>query len=105
MGITISIDDFGTGYSYLSKLKDYPIDTLKIDRAFIVDLLKDRVSSTLVKTIIDLAHNMGFKVIAEGVETEEQFEFLKGMDCDFFQGYYFSRPLDFDDFINILKKK
>jgi diguanylate cyclase (GGDEF)-like protein/PAS domain S-box-containing protein len=105
MGITISIDDFGTGYSSLSKLKDYPIDTLKIDRTFIVDLLKDRVSSTLVKTIIDLAHNMGFKVIAEGVETEEQFEFLKGMECDFFQGYYFSRPLDFDDFMNILSKK
>lgn len=98
MGVSISIDDFGTGYSSLSKLKDYPIDTLKIDRAFIKDLPINRKSATIATTIIDLAHNLGFKVVAEGVETKEQFSFLVSMKCDQFQGFYFSKPLPSDEF-------
>jgi len=98
MGIAISIDDFGTGYSSLSKLKDYPIDTLKIDRTFVIDLPGNTMAATLATTIIDLAHNLGFKVVAEGVETAEQFHFLREHGCEYYQGYLFSRPLSSDDF-------
>ncbi len=93
MGIKISIDDFGTGYSSLSKLKACPIDIVKIDKSFINDLPSDKTSVTIVTTIIDLAHNLGFKVVAEGVETPDQFEFLKILCCDYFQGYYFNEPM------------
>lgn len=93
MGISISIDDFGIGYSSLSKLKDYPIDTLKIDKSFIDNILYDKKSSTIVTTIIDLAHNLNFKVVAEGIETKEQLDFLVDNKCDHFQGYFFSTPL------------
>ena len=97
-GIRISIDDFGTGYSSLSKLKLYPIHTLKIDKSFVDDLPGDPLSATIAVSIIDLAHNLGFKVVAEGVETQEQLEFLKENRCDQFQGYLFYKPLCFEDF-------
>lgn len=103
MGISISIDDFGTGYSSLSKLKDYPIDTLKIDKIFVDNLPNDKKSVTIVTSIIDLAHNLGFKVVAEGVEKQEQLEFLKSYNCDQFQGYYFSKPVSTEDFEMKLK--
>ncbi len=102
IGIGISIDDFGTGYSSLSKLKLYPISTLKIDKSFVDDLPLDPLSVKIAVSIIDLAHNLGFKVVAEGVETVEQLEFLKEHGCDQFQGYYFYRPLPLDDFKNML---
>lgn len=105
MGISLSIDDFGTGYSSLSKLKDYPIDVLKIDKSFVDNLPGDRKSVTIVRSIIDLAHNLGFKVVAEGVETVEQLNFLKAHSCEQFQGYYFSRPLDRDEFASRYFKK
>ncbi len=105
MGISLSIDDFGTGYSSLSKLKSYPIDTLKIDKSFVEDIPGDVPSVTLVNTIIDLAHNLGFKVVAEGVESEEQFNFLRAVGCDFFQGYYFSPPRPPEEFVLFLTKK
>lgn len=98
MGITLSIDDFGTGYSSLSKLKDYPIDTLKIDKAFVDNVPHDKRSMTIVISLVKLAHNLGFKVVAEGVETKEQLEFLVLHGCDQFQGYFFSRPLTAEDF-------
>lgn len=98
MGITLSIDDFGTGYSSLSKLKDYPIDTLKIDKAFIDNVPQDKRSMTIVISLIKLAHNLGFKVVAEGVERAEQLEFLVLHGCDQFQGYFFSRPLTAEEF-------
>lgn len=97
-GIRISIDDFGTGYSSLSKLKLYPIHTLKIDKSFVDDLPGDPLSATIATSIIDLAHNLGFKVVAEGVETREQLDFLKLNGCDHYQGYLFYKPLSFDNF-------
>ena len=104
MGIAISIDDFGTGYSSFGKLKLYPIDTLKIDKSFIDDLPDDETSANIASTIIDLAHNLGFKVVAEGVENRDQIDFLIAKGCDFFQGYYFSRPVTPDNFTGLLKR-
>ncbi|HNV45986.1 MAG TPA: PAS domain S-box protein [Spirochaetota bacterium] len=98
MGISISIDDFGTGYSSLSKLRDYPIDTLKIDKSFIEKLPADDKSATIATTIIDLAHNLGFMVVAEGVESSDQLAFLDDRRCDQYQGYFFSKPLPPDEF-------
>lgn len=98
LGLSISIDDFGTGYSSLSKLKDYPIDMLKIDKSFIDHLPHNAKSATIATTIIDLAHNLGFKVVAEGVENREQLDFLVTNSCDYYQGYYFSKPLSTEDF-------
>ncbi|MBD8068681.1 EAL domain-containing protein [Bacillus sp. PS06] len=93
IGISISMDDFGTGYSSLSYLKQFPIDYLKIDRSFVKDILKDVNDKNIVKAIITLAHNLHLKVIAEGVETEEQLTFLKNNNCDSFQGYLFCKPI------------
>ena len=98
LGISISIDDFGTGYSSLSKLKTYPVDVLKIDKTFIDDLPNDNMSATIAKTIISLAHNLGFRVVAEGVEKMEQLNFLTENLCDQFQGYYFYKPIPPDEF-------
>jgi diguanylate cyclase (GGDEF)-like protein len=93
LGIRISIDDFGTGYSSLSSLKSLPIDCLKIDRLFISDILKDKKSSILLGSIIDVAHALGHVVVAEGVEQEEQLKVLRNIDCDMVQGFLFSRPV------------
>ena len=95
-GMHVSIDDFGTGYSSLSYLHFYPIDILKIDRSFIMKLNEDSSVGRLVRSIVDLGHNMGMKIVAEGVENQAEVEALKSMDCDIVQGYYFSKPLDFD---------
>jgi EAL domain-containing protein (putative c-di-GMP-specific phosphodiesterase class I) len=102
-GISISIDDFGTGYSSLSYLKKFPIRTLKIDRSFIRDLPHDLSDSQLVETIILMAHNLGISVVAEGVETEEQLEWLKHCGCEQIQGYFYSKPLPRDDFLTYVE--
>lgn len=94
MGLTISIDDFGTGYSSLSYLKQLPIDELKIDQSFIRDLVDDPNDKIIVQTIISIAEQFGFDVIAEGVETQEQYEKLREMGCKYFQGYFFGKPVD-----------
>lgn len=93
MGIQISIDDFGKGYSSLSYLKRFPVDILKIDQSFVRDLTEDSVNAAIVKAVITLGHNLNLKVIAEGVEHEEQAHFLKQQQCDGIQGYLLSRPL------------
>lgn len=93
MGIKIAIDDFGTGYSSLASLKQLPIDCLKIDRLFIIDMLQDSNSSILLGTIVGAAHALGHSVVAEGVEEEEQIKILSGIGCNTIQGYYFSRPV------------
>lgn len=102
MGMEISIDDFGTGYSSLSYLHYYPIDILKIDRSFISNMNEDQTAKELAKSIIALGHNMGMKVIAEGVETIEDATEVRSMGCDTAQGYYFSRPQDLNTMLNFV---
>jgi EAL domain-containing protein (putative c-di-GMP-specific phosphodiesterase class I) len=93
MGVTIAIDDFGTGFSSLSYLSKLPVDTLKIDRAFVVGMIAPYEGLALVSTIIDLAHSLKLNVVAEGVETEEQSRLLRLLNCDEMQGYLFSKPV------------
>ncbi|HJU10343.1 MAG TPA: EAL domain-containing protein [Candidatus Binataceae bacterium] len=96
LGIHLSIDDFGTGYSSLSRLQGFPIDSVKIDRAFISKMCADAESSEIVRIIIMLAHNLGMSVVAEGVETNEELKKLRSFGCEMAQGYLFSRPVDRD---------
>ncbi|KAF3982447.1 MAG: EAL domain-containing protein [Methylococcales symbiont of Hymedesmia sp. n. MRB-2018] len=98
LGVQIALDDFGTGYSSLSYLKHFPVDILKIDREFIKDITTNDSDALLVESIIILAEKMNIKVIAEGVETEEQLNILKHYNCRYVQGYYFSKPLTVNKF-------
>lgn len=104
LGMSLAIDDFGTGYSSLSYLKRLPLDILKIDRGFIEHLPDDNEDQQIVRAIIALAHNLNFKVLAEGVETAEQLAFLRQQGCDYYQGYYFSKPIPAADFATLLQK-
>ena len=94
--IQLAIDDFGTGYSSLSYLDRFPVDTLKIDRSFVSRLNEENQASTIVRATLDLAHNLGFNVVAEGVETAQQVEQLKDWGCEFAQGYFYAKPLSSD---------
>lgn len=92
MGFALAIDDFGTGYSSLSYLKKFPIDTLKVDQTFVRNLESDENDQSIVRAIVDLAKHLNLKTVAEGVETEGQWHFLKSLECDYIQGYLFSKP-------------
>ncbi|GAB6035322.1 EAL domain-containing protein [Galenea microaerophila] len=103
-GCNIYLDDFGTGYSSLSYLKRFPLDVLKIDRSFIMEILENKQDQELVKTILSIAHILHLKVVAEGVENEAQFEYLKAHGCEFIQGYWISKPLKGDEATEFLQK-
>lgn len=104
LGVEISIDDFGVAYSSLSRLKQLPLNTLKIDRSFIQDIGNDQDDEVIVRTIIDMAHNLNLKVIAEGVETPQQFEFIKKHNCDQVQGYLFSKPVPLEQLAQMMDR-
>lgn len=103
LGVSISVDDFGTGYSSLSYIKQLPINTLKIDRVFVNDIGIDPQGEAITKTIINMAQSLDLKVVAEGVETIEQLTFLQDHHCSVIQGYYYSKPVPLQDFINLQK--
>jgi diguanylate cyclase (GGDEF)-like protein/PAS domain S-box-containing protein len=103
-GLQLALDDFGTGYSSLAYLTRLPIDQLKIDRSFVVDLATDRNAANIARSVIDLAHRMRLKVVAEGVETESQLTYLGRNHCDEIQGYYFSKPVTADEFATQMRE-
>jgi len=105
LGIALAIDDFGTGYSSLSYLKRFPIDKLKIDRSFIMDIPTDNEDKEITKMIIGLCKILGIKALAEGVETEEQMRFLKDHKCHYVQGYLYAKPMNADDMMAFLQSK
>ena len=102
MGIHLSLDDFGTGYSSLAYLKKFPLNTLKIDKAFVDDIESSEQGRNMVATIVTIAHNLGLQVVAEGVETNQQLSFLSGLRCEQMQGYLYSKPLPKKDFRSYL---
>ena len=105
LGFILAIDDFGTGFSSLNYLKQFPIDVLKIDRSFIMDMHQSYKNLSIVRSIVDLAHNLGFSVIAEGVELIEHVNELHELACEEYQGYYFSRPVEVCEFETLFSEK
>ena len=104
IGIKLLIDDFGTGYASLSYLQRYHFDSLKIDRSYTSNVLHSKQGATLVKAVIAMANSLGMSVVSEGVETKAQLDFFLDADCEFMQGYYFSKPVPADEFVTLLKK-
>jgi len=102
LGVSIAIDDFGTGHSSLAYLKKFPIDTLKIDKSFVMDIVEDEEDRVIAQTIITMSHSLGMTTVAEGVETIQHVEMLKEMNCDTLQGYYYSKAINKKDFIKLL---
>jgi EAL domain-containing protein (putative c-di-GMP-specific phosphodiesterase class I) len=102
-GIQLAVDDFGTGYSSLSYLRKFPIDALKIDQSFVRQITTAPYDTSIVTAVISMGRSLKLRVIAEGVETQEELAFLKAHQCDEAQGYYFSRPVPASQFANLLK--
>ena len=105
MGISLTIDDFGTGYSSLSYLKQFPVDTIKIDQTFIRDILSNPVDAAITKAIIVLGQSLKMEVVAEGVESREQLEFLRLRGCDVVQGYFVAPPQNAADVTALLRSQ
>ena len=103
IGVGLALDDFGTGFSSMNYLKQFPLDRLKIDQSFVRDILTSEEDGSITKAIIQLGHSLGLKVIAEGVESERQLEFLRESGCDEAQGYYFSRPIPAEELAAMLR--
>ena len=103
-GIHLAMDDFGTGYSSLAYLKQFPLNTLKVDKAFIDDMKNER-GRNMVDSIVTIAHNLDLHVVAEGVEQAHQIDILKTLNCETVQGYYYSKPLSKDEFTEFLKQQ
>ena len=103
LGISISIDDFGTGYSSLSYLRQFPIDTLKVDQSFTQEIAANTSDATIITAVINMSRGLNHRVIAEGVETFSQLEFLQAHGCDEGQGFYFSRPVPASQFAKLLE--
>jgi EAL domain-containing protein (putative c-di-GMP-specific phosphodiesterase class I) len=103
MGVLVSVDDFGTGYSSMSYLRRLPIDKLKIDRVFINEIVSRPEDASIVRAIVSLAHSLRLKVVAEGVETPAQLDFLRAVGCDEYQGYHFSRPVPASEFERLVR--
>ena len=104
MGTNVSIDDFGTGYSSLSYLTRFPLDSLKIDRAFVTNLPDDDNAVAIVRAIISMSKSLNLNIIAEGVETENQVGFLHALGCQVGQGYLFSKPIESGEFVKLLTR-
>ena len=102
LGVRLAIDDFGTGYSSLGQLKNFPIDTLKVDRSFVREIPYDTADSAITKATIAMGKALGLTVVAEGVETPGQMQFLRAYGCDEIQGFYFSKPIVADQFAELL---
>jgi EAL domain-containing protein (putative c-di-GMP-specific phosphodiesterase class I) len=102
IGVTISVDDFGTGYSALAYLKRFPIDELKVDRSFVTEIPANGEDSAIVRAVIAMSHSMDLRVVAEGVETEEQLRYLRRLHCDAIQGHFFSAPLPKQEFFEFV---
>jgi len=104
LGVTLAIDDFGTGYSSLSHLQQFPIDLIKIDRSFVKDISGDAKDAVIANTIIKLAHSLGYKVLAEGVETALQSDYLRDQGCDLVQGFFYGKPVPAEEFERVLQR-
>jgi diguanylate cyclase (GGDEF)-like protein len=100
LGVTLSIDDFGTGYSSLSYLKQLPVEEIKIDKSFVLEMMSDENDAVIVKATIDLAHNLGLKIVAEGVKDQKTWDRLRSLNCDIAQGYFISKPITADEFLD-----
>jgi EAL domain-containing protein (putative c-di-GMP-specific phosphodiesterase class I) len=105
LGVRLALDDFGTGYSSISYVKRFPIDILKIDKSYVDEIGQEGTEPDLVRTLITLGHSLGLKIIAEGVESSEQADFLRALQCHEAQGFYFSKPIDGDSVAVILKER
>ncbi len=105
IGLTLSVDDFGTGYSSLANLKRLPVDVIKIDKSFVIEMAVDASDAAIVRSTIELAHNLGLKVVAEGVESEDAWRQLEALGCDFAQGYYLSRPLPAEAATRLIRER